>query len=1017
MDIRGYLGPSWYTPGFASLAVCGLVARAEVNALVQEATPTGQYSVGALYGWGQVTGIAQAPTATLRAWSAAAGQFPLLPAWLYLHLAADLLFVAGYWAVGHALLRQDRCTHTVLTVLVGADLLEDGCAAGAFGWVLAGSPAPGWAAWVLHLAVLVKWVALAAFLVRLAVYLWTDPAARACLRRVAAALKVQRFSLVVVALLAVLACARGSDVLEQLPDVQRAWLTWPPSMGWVHLAVAVTAQVLLAALLVFLGRLRTRRARVKFAGADPGWKSASYGPWVVVPGVLGVAALVCWVCQWARVSWVRLIVSAVILLGIALVSKLWRGELPAPRPSFLADRPEVAEWARAAGDMLAVAVIAVTGIGLVRSFTIPALLGPHYRWASAGAVGLGVAVAAGTWPLAHRTVRATLYGWATRSGGGAPPHQRVAYLLRHGTHRKEDDSWWPKAWPYLALGVPLLVVDAFLLFWPLAATHWLGVLGTTVIAISTFAALLTVLAYRAQTRLPLPVFRRLRLNVTPVITVVVAVGVIGALVDSRSSLHGIRGPVGAVSAAPFPAAADNVAAWAAQGAHCGVRAGATADGRTVDVEPLVLVAASGGGIRAAWWTARALSALASTPCGEHAVFAVSAVSGGSLGLAVVAGGSPAVAVADPRPALSRIAGPDALAAAVDGLLLRDMVADVTGLDLTAAQMPRGQRFPDRAALMESAWENEDGGLSRPFPLSAPAVPWSLMFNSTAVATGCRAIISNRRLPALMHASGDDPTATCDLGSTVAAGGAYDFFAAWPCERGISTATAAMLSARFPYITPSGVVPGCRGMAAQQFVDGGYADSSGLSTLSDLAPALMAEVRRYNAAAVSGTPRGGTIALVVPVTVYLGNSARPDPVHAAPGRTPEMTVPTHTRPIAGRSQLTDSDALLQRLFGETGPGQWLSCAAADPGCLAAQRWAAAKVADQVVFASPRTTPRVSAPLGWVLSPFSRQALEAALSGELCPSPDDVPGVGRLGDLLLLIPGSRIPPGCPPAPSGR
>jgi hypothetical protein len=448
-----------------------------------------------------------------------------------------------------------------------------------------------------------------------------------------------------------------------------------------------------------------------------------------------------------------------------------------------------------------------------------------------------------------------------------------------------------------------------------------------------------------------------------------------------------------------------------------VRAGATADGRTVDVEPLVLVAASGGGIRAAWWTARALSTLAGTPCGEHAVFAVSAVSGGSLGLAVVAAGSPAVAVADPRPALSRIAGPDALAAAVDGLLLRDMVADVTGLDLTAAQMPRGQRFPDRAALMESAWEDQDGGLRRPFPLSAPAVPWSLMFNSTAVATGCRAIISNRTLPALMHAADDDPTATCDLGSTVAASGAYDFFAAWPCETGISTATAAMLSARFPYITPSGVVPGCRGMAAQQFVDGGYADSSGLSTLSDLAPALTAEVRRYNAAAVSGTPRGGTMTLVVPVTVYLGNSARPEPVRTAPGRTPEMTVPTHTRPIAGRSQLTDSDALLQRLFGETGPDQWLPCAAADSGCLDAQRRAAAKVADQVVFASPRTAPRVSAPLGWVLSPFSRQALDTALSGEMCPSPDDVPGVGRLGDLLLLLPGSRIPAGCPPAPTGR
>ena len=62
-------------------------------------------------------------------------------------------------------------------------------------------------------------------------------------------------------------------------------------------------------------------------------------------------------------------------------------------------------------------------------------------------------------------------------------------------------------------------------------------------------------------------------------------------------------------------------------------------------------------------------------------------------------------------------------------------------------MPAHQRYPDRAALMEHAWEAEDSGLTDPFPLSEPVVPWRLLFNSTAVRTGCRAILPDRSLAA------------------------------------------------------------------------------------------------------------------------------------------------------------------------------------------------------------------------------------------------------------------------------
>ena len=71
-------------------------------------------------------------------------------------------------------------------------------------------------------------------------------------------------------------------------------------------------------------------------------------------------------------------------------------------------------------------------------------------------------------------------------------------------------------------------------------------------------------------------------------------------------------------------------------------------------------------------------------------------------------------------------------------------------------MPPGQHFSDRAGLIESAWQNEDGSLKQPFPLRQPALPWRLLFNSTAAGSGCRAIIADRLLPAAAGQPGHRP---------------------------------------------------------------------------------------------------------------------------------------------------------------------------------------------------------------------------------------------------------------------
>ena len=437
------------------------------------------------------------------------------------------------------------------------------------------------------------------------------------------------------------------------------------------------------------------------------------------------------------------------------------------------EQPERVASVQVAGDALAVAVAAVTGLGLVRSFTAPALLASDgYAVASWVAVALGIIAATACWPVANGPARRYLKELAAGSGARRPGSlvSRLADWARQGRMGKQS-QWWP----WLVAGAPFLVADVCLLFAPLWTAHWLGVLGTAVIAVGTLTVTLAVLAYLAQTRRPLPLFRMIRLNVTPVMTIIAVIGLAGAIADSRSLVHVIRGPVSGAAASGQPGGTTFLSAvqsWLAdpQTAACAIPAagGGTAGvGRAVRVEPLVLVAAAGGGIRAAWWAEHALAKLAATRCGRHDVFAVSSVSGGSVGVAVL-DSAPTVKAADAD--LAGMAGPDALAAGIDGLLLHDLIAGYTGLDLPSAQMPPGQQFSDRASLMESAWQSEDGNLGQPFPLMHPALPWRLLFNTTAAGSGCRVIIADSVLPGAPPGS-SQPVPTCDLRSPVPAGAA------------------------------------------------------------------------------------------------------------------------------------------------------------------------------------------------------------------------------------------------------
>jgi hypothetical protein len=221
--------------------------------------------------------------------------------------------------------------------------------------------------------------------------------------------------------------------------------------------------------------------------------------------------------------------------------------------------------------------------------------------------------------------------------------------------------------------------------------------------------------------------------------------------------------------------------------------------------PVYIVAAEGGGIRAAYWTATVLGELnrKDTNFASH-VFAISGVSGGSLG-ATVFTGLIAQSAARVKKTSHEILSHDFLAPTVAYMLYPDLVQ-------------RFLPFPCpslcRAKALEMSWE--DGWTSvtgnkffgGPFGAiwttksNAP----SLFLNGTCVETGHRIIASNL-----------DPT---EFNNCIDANDKV------PAAYSISTAVD--MSARFTYVSPAG-----RFQDGDHVVDGGYFENSGTATAAEI----------------------------------------------------------------------------------------------------------------------------------------------------------------------------------------
>jgi len=257
--------------------------------------------------------------------------------------------------------------------------------------------------------------------------------------------------------------------------------------------------------------------------------------------------------------------------------------------------------------------------------------------------------------------------------------------------------------------------------------------------------------------------------------------------------------------------------------------------------PVVIVAAEGGGIRAAYWTATLLAAIQEKePSFASHVYAISGVSGGSVGAVVFDALLAQVPGAGGKLCEVRGTAETSRERCAEHVLGEDFLSPTLAAFLFPDLVQRFLPFPverlDRARALEASWEDAwksrmgNDRLAEPFDAlwkgdRAHRIP-SLLLNGTWVETGKRMIASNLAVDAGIFND------TADVFS----------FIDYP----IAASTAAHLSARFTYVSPAGSLRKRNEKeVTAHIVDGAYFENSGTATALDVLSALYSRGEKLN----------------------------------------------------------------------------------------------------------------------------------------------------------------------------
>ena len=232
----------------------------------------------------------------------------------------------------------------------------------------------------------------------------------------------------------------------------------------------------------------------------------------------------------------------------------------------------------------------------------------------------------------------------------------------------------------------------------------------------------------------------------------------------------------------------------------------------------ILVAASGGGIQAAAWTARVMTSLDSIVGFRQSVRLISAVSGGSVGTMNLLAGwqscGPDTPARDSQFNANQASRESSLHAVGWGLVFQDLPRWIFPILVNP--------YIDRGLMLENAWKREPR-LTRPYlsdwrnNVAAHQCP-GVVFNSMVAETGEPMLFS-----------------TIDLPETLAP---FSFYRRYP-DRDLAITTAVRLSAAFPYVSAASradVDDESNGYS--HLVDGGYFDNYGVGSLSAVADAAL-----------------------------------------------------------------------------------------------------------------------------------------------------------------------------------
>jgi hypothetical protein len=555
---------------------------------------------------------------------------------------------------------------------------------------------------------------------------------------------------------------------------------------------------------------------------------------------------------------------------------------------------------------------------------------------------------------------------------------------------------------YVAVALVCLAACAAAIGRPLDVPPAVGAVGMTSIGVAALLALLLEAQRYGDVHPPNPGLRLFGFARLPVVLLLlVAFGV--ASLANDGSYHAVaRNDTGRPHQQGVTLQ-DAFAWWTGRNCADQQRGG----DRTI---PLVLVAGHGGGIRAAYWTTSVLTQLFAVPntsardagcpraTAYDRVFAMSGASGGSLGAASYAG--------HPADSLGgvwyrRIWGTtDLVSVPVSWGLLVDLPRNLIGF-----------AAPDRARRFEQAWERQDPTLRHDFFVGQGHRSPLLLLAGTQVESGCRMNVSRIRLTA--PATLNTPAECAALAARTAA--ADDDRDATPARlspsaaitsdvldnlcggNSINRSTAALLSARFPYVSPSGQLTGCGSKRSTAVVDGGYAENTGAQAALNLWARLEPLVAAHNARA--DLPR------IVPIFVHVDNHYAKAARAGTVKRTSEAAVP----PLA----YLRTDKLDDRGVEQAANAAF---SVALPGLPGTTCRVGLGVAQRYVRIAPTEHPGIQAPLAWTLSGMAMDDLDRQRGHAFSdPAPPDAfsPGGGRSAPQTLadVLHGHPLPCGGP------